>query len=52
MTTQNAEYMGNEGYELLNYMRILGNAVGYLVNFGPFVKLEWKRYMLREYITQ
>ena len=38
--------------QLLNYMRITRKAVGYLVNFGPLDKLEWKRYMLREYIPQ
>ena len=38
--------------QLLNYMRITRKAVGYLINFGPLDKLEWKRYMLREYIPQ
>jgi GxxExxY protein len=38
--------------QLLNYMRITRKAVGYLVNFGPLDKLEWKRYMLREYVPQ
>ncbi|MDQ8209813.1 GxxExxY protein [Coraliomargarita sp. SDUM461003] len=36
--------------QLLNYMRITRKAVGYLVNFGPIEKLEWKRYMLKEFI--
>lgn len=38
--------------QLLNFMRITRKAVGYLVNFGPLDKLEWKRYMLREYIPK
>lgn len=38
--------------QLLNYMRITRKAVGYLVNFGPLDKLEWKRFILREYIPQ
>ena len=36
--------------QLLNYMRITRKAVGYLVNFGPLDKLEWKRFILREFI--
>ena len=35
--------------QLMNYMRITRKAVGYLVNFGPLDKLEWKRFILREY---
>lgn len=31
--------------QLLNYMRIARKAVGYLVNFGPLEKLEWKRFI-------
>jgi GxxExxY protein len=36
--------------QLLNYMRITKKAVGYVVNFGPLEKLEWKRFILREYV--
>jgi GxxExxY protein len=36
--------------QLLNYMRIAQNAVGYLINFAPIEKLEWKRFILSEYI--
>jgi GxxExxY protein len=36
--------------QLLNYMRISQNAVGYLINFGPIQKLEWKRFILSEFI--
>ena len=32
--------------QLLNYMRITKRQVGYLINFGPTAKLEWKRYVL------
>ena len=32
--------------QLLNYMRITKNRVGYLINFGPTAKLEWKRFAL------
>ena len=38
--------------QLLNYMRISRKAVGYLVNFGPLEKLEWKRFILGEYVPQ
>lgn len=36
--------------QLLNYMRITRKAVGYLVNFGPLEKLEWKRFIIKEFI--
>ena len=36
--------------QLLNYMRLTKKAVGYLVNFGPAGGVEWKRYMLQEFI--
>jgi GxxExxY protein len=36
--------------QLLNYMRISRKAVGYLLNFGPLDKLEWKRFILKEYV--
>ena len=36
--------------QLLNYMRIAQNAVVYFINFAPFEKLEWKRFILTEYI--
>jgi GxxExxY protein len=37
--------------QLLNYMHITKKAVGYLINFGP-PSLEWKRFILQEYIPQ
>jgi GxxExxY protein len=38
--------------QLLNYMRICRKPVGYLVNFGPMMKLEWKRFVLSEFVSQ
>ncbi len=32
--------------QLLNYLRITGRRVGYLINFGPTAKLEWKRFVI------
>ena len=32
--------------QLMNYLRITGRRVGYLVNFGPMEKLEWKRIVI------
>jgi len=36
--------------QLLNYMRLARKAVGYLINFGPLGKLEWRRFVLREFV--
>ena len=36
--------------QLLNYMRITRHSVGYLINFGPTGKLQWKRFLLSEYL--
>jgi GxxExxY protein len=36
--------------QLLNYMRIARQPVGYLVNFGRKESLEWKRMILSEFI--
>lgn len=36
--------------QLLNYMRLARKAVGYLINFGPLGKVEWKRFVLRELV--
>ena len=38
--------------QLLNYMRITKKAVGYLVNFGTKSSVQWKRYILKEYIPK
>lgn len=32
--------------QLLNYMRITRTRVGYLINFGPLDRLEWKRMVI------
>ena len=36
--------------QLLNYLRITRQPVGYLINFGPLQKVEWKRFVLSEFI--
>src|SRR5438445_9355182 len=38
--------------QLINYMRITRQPVGYLVNFGHEGTLEWKRFILSELIAQ
>jgi GxxExxY protein len=37
--------------QLLNYMRITHQAVGYLINFGPIKKVEWQRFVLSEFVN-
>jgi len=37
--------------QLINYMRITRQPVGYLINFGHKDTLEWKRFILSEFIT-
>jgi GxxExxY protein len=36
--------------QLMNYMRITRSPIGYLINFGPVGKLEYKRFILSEYL--
>jgi GxxExxY protein len=36
--------------QLLNYMRITRHPVGYLVNFGPVSRVQWKRFVLSEFV--
>jgi GxxExxY protein len=36
--------------QLVNYLRITKQPVGYLINFGHNDTLEWKRFILSEYI--
>ena len=38
--------------QLINYMRITKQPVGYLINFGHKDTLEWKRFILSEYIGE
>ena len=37
--------------QLINYMRITHQPVGYLINFGPIGKLEYKRLIIPELLT-
>src|SRR5213592_1674270 len=37
--------------QLINYQRIARHPVGYLINFGYKGTLEWKRFILSEFIT-
>ena len=37
--------------QLINYMRLSRHPVGYLINFGPIGKLEWKRFVLSEFVA-
>jgi len=36
--------------QLMNYMRITRSPIGYLINFGPIGKLEYKRFILSEFL--
>lgn len=38
--------------QLLNYMHITRKAVGYLINFRTKDSVEWKRFILREYVPE
>jgi len=38
--------------QLINYLRLTRQPVGYLVNFGNRVELEWKRIIFSEFITR
>ncbi|WPJ94621.1 GxxExxY protein [Coraliomargarita algicola] len=38
--------------QLLNYMHITRKAVGYLINFRPKESVEWKRFVLKDYIPK
>src|SRR5438309_5507446 len=38
--------------QLINYMRITRQPVGYLINFGHKGTLEWKRFILSELIAE
>jgi len=46
-----AELLPEHEAQLINYMRISGQPVGYLVNFGQKGTLEWKRFILSELIA-
>ena len=34
----------------MNYMRITRHPIGYLINFGPIGKLQYKRFILSEFL--
>jgi GxxExxY protein len=36
--------------QIMNYMRITKQPIGYLINFGPIGKLEYKRFILSEFL--
>ncbi len=36
--------------QLFNYMRITKQPIGYLINFGPIGKLQYKRFILSEFL--
>lgn len=38
--------------QLLNYMHVTRSAIGYLINFGTPKEVQWKRYILQEYIPE
>jgi len=38
--------------QLINYMRITRQPVGYLINFGPIAKVDWKRFVLSEFVRE
>ena len=46
-----AELAPEHEAQLMNYMRIARLPVGYLINFGHKGTLEWKRFILSEFIT-
>jgi GxxExxY protein len=43
-----AELASDHEAQLFNYMRIAGNQVGYLINFGRKGELQWKRFILSD----
>ena len=49
LKSQSALSVENEA-QLLNYMRLGRKPVGYLINFGPIKKIEWRRLVLSEFI--
>lgn len=38
--------------QLLNQMHATKKAIGYLINFGASENIEWKRFILKEYIPE
>lgn len=44
------QLLSEHAAQLVNYLRITKQPVGYLINFGHKDTLEWKRFILSEYI--
>ncbi len=44
--------MPGHEFQLINYMRITRKAVGYLINFGRPDGVEWKRFILQEFVPE
>jgi GxxExxY protein len=47
-----AELLPEHEAQLINYMRLARQPIGYLINFGHKNTLEWKRFILSEFIPQ
>lgn len=47
-----SQFLPEHEAQLINYLRITKQPVGYLINFGHKDTLEWKRFILSEHITQ
>ena len=45
-----AALCANHEAQLINYMRITRQPIGYLINFGPIGKLEYRRFILSEFL--
>ncbi len=45
-----SELTENHEAQLFNYLRISRQPVGYLINFAPTDKLQYKRFILSEYV--
>jgi GxxExxY protein len=45
------QLLSEHAAQLVNYLRITKQPVGYLINFGHKDTLEWKRFILSEYIS-
>jgi GxxExxY protein len=46
-----SELLPEHEAQLINYLRITRQPVGYLINFGHKNTLEWKRFIFSEYIS-
>ncbi len=44
-----AELSPSHDAQIMNYMRITKQPIGYLINFGPIGKLQYKRFILSEF---